>query len=164
MAFGQTGVSMNSRADKFLEGFKLGKLGAGKAKLGSPDLEYFPEESPFEKIKILKRVIGKTPDDQFRIFWKDRDDHAYYIDKFSRKDWGDKFMLWLKGQWSGKKTTWSVSMRSDLFVNVQEMFQIFLSEIQERGVRYFLNLYSKGQLTFGPSDDEFKKWLEHKIR
>jgi hypothetical protein len=89
---------MKSRADQLLEGFKLGKLGAGSPRL-TPETPDKPDHK--SKIKIIsqgfrKLPVGNEPDAPF-ICWRDPDGLTYYLELQRSHKGGSGYILYFCG-------------------------------------------------------------------
>jgi hypothetical protein len=93
---------MTTRAEKFLEGFKLGKLGAGR-KISHVSPETAQQQSKnvgiSEHVKILKEgFINETLNENKYpfIFWQESDDYRYAL-VMVRNDAADRCNIWFYG-------------------------------------------------------------------
>jgi hypothetical protein len=164
---------MTTRAEKIIEGFKLGSLGAGTKKFVNFDnTSVSVDDVKRDEIKILKTEIGKKPDQHFSVIWQDRDGYVYSVEKFSSDDW-DTFFLWFRGKKARKndpditsKYPWVVSIKSPNFEKkyIGIFFEQLIHTLKEEGIAYFLSEYSKKRISFGSRNKGFKSWLDSKVK
>jgi hypothetical protein len=164
---------VSSRADKFLEGFKLGSLGVRSKK----PLAVVPDEREPEKNKeivILHTRVGKKPSESFNLVWRDIDGYRYSLETFSRIGW-TVFIVYIRGKNSPSNDLnamnydWVASMRSPGFDKQykKQMFEEWIALIKEQGIKGLLEQYKLGTFKFaapsgGNMSWEFQEWLHEK--
>jgi hypothetical protein len=157
---------MISRADKLLEGFKLGSLGVSrKPKVTS------------EKIEIVKEGINKLKDDsefEFPFFCWREDDGNYYIsverssvDTFIVRLYGGKDLALVTSalsRWRGwlvpNEYDWDVSTFSlSNYGSVYSSYEDFVSTIKKGGIDRLLSNYNLDAFNMGLAPT-FRLWLK----
>jgi hypothetical protein len=153
-----------TRADKLLEGFKLGSLGVNhKPKVSS------------DRVEIVKEGINKYKDVEFPFFcWKDDDGWVYFLnlEPFSETDicvlklnGGPKLKIGPSGysefqDWVVPENmmwdVWSHSLRYD---KASSLYKEWVSIVKKQGINGLL--IQEVLLSFSLSN-MFKDWLEKK--
>jgi hypothetical protein len=162
----------NTRADKFLEGFKLGKLGAGKIHFAEPTPVH---EEP--KVKILqdggRSIVHKSGGllNAYHIYWRDPDGFDYYLElKPNIEGNPDFYMMSFYGgvnSITDKDNITDVMFRCDRAdVGFDEAVKHFHKKlkplIKAHGAEGLLHEPIVTDYTFAPS--MFRQWLHEKQR
>jgi hypothetical protein len=173
------GNHMTTRAEQFLEGFKLGKLGAGKINFdrqnvpNDADISFQPQVPRLEKIRIVHEIKSSSMTPDPLIIWEDLDRLLYMLELTADKSTGKVSPLsdvWYLQISCGKpenpgghavKQDWGIVSRKTTVKKLKEKYAKYLVVIKEKGIDGLIS--SKVVETFFqplPSDKSFfYRWL-----
>lgn len=135
---------MSTRAEKFLEGFKLGSLGAGR-RFSDHEVPQVPSpgEAPKQKIKVqyevTKQSLGNTP----RIRWEDFDGLIYMMvvnsstKHLSESDWYVEIQSGFPqnpGEDPTKTKKWKLRTEMMTPGRARKLYRYYLPIVKEKGI------------------------------
>jgi hypothetical protein len=155
-----------SRADKFLEGFKLGSLGVSRKPKVSSD-----------RVEIVKEGVNKFKDVEFPFFcWKDDDGWTYFLNLEVYNDVDDVVVRFnggrelviatstfsqFRGWFVPGDTEWDVWTRSLRYNKGSFLYKTWISIIKNKGTDGLIDNEVLSQFQISQSN-VFTAWLEKK--
>jgi hypothetical protein len=171
---------VTSRADRLLEGFKLGSLGVSRKPHVAPE----PEE-PLTFVKIVKEGVNKysgfslgkevTADEPY-LCWKDPDGMSYFLELVVDKDKGPEYATLNLyggenltteehfGQVAATRFQWKATNKSWFYKNIETSYKKCVGVIKRSGMNYFANSVTVETLKpDGVFGHGFEEWRQEKI-
>jgi hypothetical protein len=136
-----------TRADQLLEGFKLGKLGAGKKKFIDPQENF--------KIRILDEV-SPVADNPF-LKWEDFDGYIYSLNLLLSVN--NTYLIRLSSVNKTKQHWWYLSSSSMTLKQAKHLFKQYFDLAKSGGIKKLLD---SGMKFLSPDTDTehmYKEWL-----
>jgi hypothetical protein len=164
---------VTSRADKFLEGFKLGSLGVSRKPKVSP-LEIAPEPVTIE---VTKRGTNTSVDgmDLPYLYWKEKDGMSYCLRmtdtegalSYKLRFYGGEKLIAIKS--TSRKVVypngskWTADSTEAGYDTIYDLLQKFISIVKKEGID---GLFTGGHIsTFNSTDfsrASYDQWLKGK--
>jgi hypothetical protein len=172
---------MTTRADKFLEGFKLGKLGAGhRPFVNVPDEKEEPQSIATGELKILadKRYKDSSGNTRSYLFWQDPDGWKYLLEIVRHKSDQVLYTMILSGgpkmsivtmkdhEGVGRhKQEWSARFKDPLLIgDIKSIYRRYRQFILRKGIQPLLSnsIYYFKATAMTDDSVAFGDWLKSK--